>query len=196
MKTRAWALKFPPRVLLRGLLLLTLLAAGWSVAAAQSVQVGAAQPQAATSDPNISAAGTSSLDSPVSATSAPTTPAFRVEKLSIAGGSELLTIFGRVDGLRHKGSPEVPLVTVLRDTLGDDNPENDRLRYVWMLTYTQPTLLKRIAAAVPFLYGHIGNQTRAANRPPPPLIDLANADRQTWNNIFRLGLQDIVLDNL
>jgi hypothetical protein len=122
---------------------------------------------------------------------------FRVERLSLAGGAELLTIFGRADGLRASGrpAPEVPLISVVRDTLGDNDTENDRLRYVWMLTYTEPKLLKRIAAAVPFLYGHIGNQTRASNRPPAPLIDLANADRQTWNNIFRLGLQDIVLDN-
>jgi len=122
---------------------------------------------------------------------------FRVERLSLAGGSELLTIFGRADGLRTSGrpAPEVPLISVVRDTLGDNNSENDRLRYVWMLTYTEPTFRKRIAAAIPFLYGHIGNQTRASNRPPPPLIDLANADRQTWNHIFRLGLQDIVLDN-
>ena len=123
---------------------------------------------------------------------------FRVERLSLAGGAELLTIFGRADGLRASGrsAPEVPLISVVRDTLGDNDPENDRLRYVWMLTYTEPTLLKRMAAAVPFLYGHVGNQTRASNRPPAPLIDLANADRQTWNHIFRLGLQDIVLDNL
>ena len=122
---------------------------------------------------------------------------FRVERLSLAGGAELLTIFGRADGLRASGqpAPEVPLISVVRDTLGDNDAENDRLRYLWMLTYTEPTLLKRIAAAVPFLYGRIGNQARASNRPPAPLIDLANADRQTWNNIFRLGLQDIVLDN-
>jgi hypothetical protein len=122
---------------------------------------------------------------------------FRVERLSLAGGSELLTIFGRADGLRTNGrpAPDVPLVSVVRDTLGDNDPENDRLRYVWMLTYTEPTLRKRIAAAIPFLYGHIGNQTRASNRPPAPLIDLANADRQTWNNIFRMALQDLALDN-
>src|SRR5258708_3367799 len=122
---------------------------------------------------------------------------FRVERLSLAGGAELLTIFGRAEGLRASGrpAPEVPLISVVRDTLGDNDPENDRLRYVWMLTYTEPTLLKRFAAAVPFLYGHIGNQTRASSRPPAPLIDLANAARQPWKTIFRLGVQDIVLDN-
>ena len=123
-------------------------------------------------------------------------PQFRVERMTIAGGAELLTIFGRADGLRasDKTAPELPLISVVRDTLGDDNPENDRLRYVWMLTYTEPTLLKRIVAAVPFLYQHIRNQT-SSNRPPAPLIDLANADRQTWRNLFWDGLQNVVLDN-
>src|SRR5712691_2332260 len=136
--------------------------------------------------------------SPEAGTTSATQSQFRVERLSLAGGAELLTIFGRADGLRANGrpAPEVPLISVVRDTLGDNDAENDRLRYVWMLTYTEPKLLKRIAAAVPFLYQHIGNQTRASNRPPAPLIDLANRDRQTWNNIFRLGLQDIVFDNL
>jgi len=71
--------------------------------------------------------------------------------------AELLTIFGRMDGMRSNGqpAPEVPLVSVVRDTLSDNDAENDRLRYVWMLTYTQPTMLKRIASAIPFLYQHV-----------------------------------------
>src|SRR4051794_1203089 len=59
---------------------------------------------------------------------------FRLERTPVAGGAELLTIFGRLDGLprEKRQADEVPLVSVLRDTLGDDDPENDRLRYVWM----------------------------------------------------------------
>ncbi len=123
---------------------------------------------------------------------------FRIERISLPHGAELLTIFGRADGLRVSGKPplEVPLISVVRDTLGDQDAENDRLRYVWMLTYTEPTLKKRIAAAVPFLYQHIGNKTRTSNRPPAPLIDLANADRQTWKNLFWSGMQNVVFDNL
>src|SRR2546423_9603366 len=58
---------------------------------------------------------------------------FRVERLPLIGGSELLTIFGRLDGVRSgpNPAPEIPLLSILRDTLGDDSPENDRLRYVW-----------------------------------------------------------------
>lgn len=194
MKTRAWALKFPHRVLLRGVALLTFLSVSWSVATAQSTpEVSPASPQVAASETNISAAGTASLDTPASTTSSPTTPAFRVEKLSVAGGSELLTIFGRVDGLRDKSSPEVPLVTVLRDTLGDDNPENDRLRYVWMLTYTQPSVAKRIAAAIPFLYRSVGNKKNVSG-PPSAILNLSHVQRATWRKFFWWGVQNAFLD--
>jgi len=113
------------------------------------------------------------------------------------GGAEVLTIFGRLDGMRSNGlpAPEVPLVSVVRDTLSDNDPENDRLRYVWMLTYTQPTLLKRIASAIPFFYQHVGNKKQASKRPPVPILDLANTSRQTWNRFFWVGLQDVFLDS-
>ncbi len=122
---------------------------------------------------------------------------FRVERMPLAGGAELITIFARLDGRRTQGlsSPEVPLISVVRDTLADSDPENDRLRYVWMLTYTQPNLMKRIASAVPFFYQHVGNQTRASNDPPKPILDLANTSRQTWNRFFWTGMQRVFLDS-
>jgi hypothetical protein len=129
-------------------------------------------------------------------TSDPARTQFRVERIPVAGGAELLTIFGRLDGLRSSGSlgPEVPLVSVVRDTLSDEDPENDRLRYVWMLTYTRPTLTKRLASGVPFLYQPIGNQARASKGAPRPILDLANASHRTWNHFFWTGLQNVLLD--
>jgi len=115
----------------------------------------------------------------------------------MSGGAELLTIFGRMDGMRSNGQPalEVPLVSVVRDTLSDNDAENDRLRYVWMLTYTQPTMLKRIASAIPSLYQHVGNKKQASPGPPSPILDLANTSRQTWNRFFWIGLQNVFLDS-
>ena len=122
---------------------------------------------------------------------------FRVERVPMIGGAELLTIFGRLDGMRPYGlpAPEVPLVSVVRDTLSGDDPENDRLRYIWMLTYTQPTMMKRIASAIPFLYQHVGNKQQASKGTPTPILDLANTSRQTWNHFFWTGLQNIFLDS-
>ena len=128
-------------------------------------------------------------------------PQFRIERLPVPGGAELITIFGRLEGLNREGltaaadsAPETPLVSIVRDTLGDANPENDRLRYVWMLTYTSPTAGQRMAAAVPFLYKRVGSRSHASADPPPPLIDLAVTDRQVWNNFFWTALQNLFFD--
>lgn len=125
------------------------------------------------------------------------TSGFRLERVPVSGGAELLTIFGRLDGLARQGdsADEVPLVSVLRDTLGDDNPENDRLRYLWMLTYASPSFSQRAAAFVPFLYNRAGNKERAGNQTPPPIIDLSATDKEIWNKVFWAALQRIVLDS-
>ncbi|HEX4899072.1 MAG TPA: hypothetical protein VFV61_00990, partial [Pyrinomonadaceae bacterium] len=111
-----------------------------------------------------------------------------------AGGAELLTVHARWEGLET--SPEqkwIPVVSVLRDTLGDLSPENDRLRYVWPLTYSRPTTWQRISGAVPFLYTRVGNK-QTASGPPPPAIDLASPDREVWEKIFWTALQNMLLD--
>lgn len=127
----------------------------------------------------------------------PDAPGFRLERKSVAGGAELLTIFGRLDGLAHDGaaSDEVPLVSVLRDTMGDDNPENDRLRYLWMLTYASPSFSQRAAAFVPFLYSRAGNKERAEQQTPPPIIDLSATGKEVWNKVFWTALQNVLLDS-
>ena len=124
-------------------------------------------------------------------------PQFGIERLPIVGGAELITIFGRLEGLKDgvASTPETPLVSVVRDTLGDANPENDRLRYVWMLAYTSPSWSQRMAAAVPFLYKRVGSKTRASTEPPPPLIDLAVTDAQVWNNFFWTAIQNLFFDS-
>lgn len=122
---------------------------------------------------------------------------FRLERLPISGGAELLTIFGQLDGLDHAGgqAAEVPLVSVVRDTLNDANPDNDRLRYVWMLTYTKPSLGQRLASAVPFLYRRVGNKKESGTGEPPPIMDLAAAGRDVWEKFLWAALQNVLLDS-
>jgi hypothetical protein len=132
-------------------------------------------------------------------TPAATQPIFRLERLPVAGGAELLTIFGRLNGLSGENhlSAEVPLVSILRDTLGDNNVANDRLRYVWMLTYTKPSFGQRLTSAVPFLYTRVGNKRHASENIPPPLImDLSKADQEVWKKLFTTTLQYLLLDDL
>jgi hypothetical protein len=200
MKTRACPLDSPWRDVLRVAFLLVAISLAWSKVAAQSPDSGSAGILPA----NPTTTGKQDALAPGAETPANGSPAdpaktaesqFRLENLSLPSGAELLTIFGRLDGMRDgKLSPEVPLVSVVRDTLGDDNPENDRLRYVWMLTYTKPTLMKRIASAIPFLYQHVGNKSRASGT-PSPILDLANGRREMWKKFFWYGLQNAFFDS-
>ena len=119
----------------------------------------------------------------------------RLGRVTVANGAELLTVFGGLGRPREAGAgDDVPLVSILRDTLGDADRENDRLRYVWMHTYTRPSVGQRAAAAVPFLYGRVGSRRDAGGRVPPHVLDLAAADRDVWRSVFWTALQNILLD--
>lgn len=117
---------------------------------------------------------------------------FRLERVPVAGGAELVTIHARANG--SDSDPQwIPMVSVLRDTLGDEKSENDRLRYLWALSYTRPTFWQRVSGAVPFLYTRVG-QKNSTEQNPPPLMDLAAADRDVWQKICWSALQTILLD--
>jgi hypothetical protein len=122
---------------------------------------------------------------------------FRVEKTPVAGGSEIITIFAKSvepGSLVQGPVADMPLVSVLRDTLGDENPENDRLRYVWMLSYTQPTFRQKVAAVVPFLYTRTSNKDKIGTKPPPPILDLNASDKTMWNRVFWMIFKRLVFD--
>ena len=108
------------------------------------------------------------------------TSRFRVERTPVAGGAELITIWARDTRTR---SEELPLVTVLRDTLGDENKENDILRQVWVHTYAQPTLVQNAAALVPFLYNGVRVEPRKSGS-PRAIINLADTSRPVWTQLW------------
>jgi hypothetical protein len=121
------------------------------------------------------------------------TPEFRVESLPVAGGAELLTVFGRVPDAKPGFSPELPLLSVLRDTLGDDDPANDRLRYVWVLTSARPTLLQRAAGALPFFYWR-ADFIKDADRRPAPVLDLGATSRNVFDSLAGSLTQVLAFD--
>ncbi|MFN2510537.1 MAG: hypothetical protein ABR568_03725 [Pyrinomonadaceae bacterium] len=127
--------------------------------------------------------------------SSASTNLFRLESVPVAGGAELITIHARMEGLPSNADHNwVPLVSVLRDTLGDLDTENDRLRYLWPLTYTRPTIKQRLAGAIPFLYTRIGNKKNASAKAPPPVMDLAAPERQVWEKVFWTALKSVLID--
>lgn len=124
----------------------------------------------------------------------PLSQILRLERVEVPGGAELITVHAKLSGLESdKNDKWIPLVSILRDTLGDNIPENNRLRYVWPLTYTRPSMKQRLAAAIPFFYTRVGNKQRSS-KTPPPAMDLASPESDMWNKIFWTALQNILLD--
>jgi hypothetical protein len=118
----------------------------------------------------------------------------RLERVEVPGGAELITVHAKLAGLESTENDKwIPLVSILRDTLGDNNAENNRLRYIWPLTYTRPTIKQRLAAAIPFFYTRVGNKEKLT-RTPPPALDLAAPESEVWDKIFWTALQGILLD--
>ena len=137
----------------------------------------------------------SSTPSPAAAVPNSPEKLFRQETLPIAGGAELITIHARLQGPTQNNRDWTPLVSILRDTLGDSDPENDRLRYLWPLTYTRPGLGQRVAAAVPFFYTRASKKPNGSRKTPPPVIDLSVPEKQVWEKIFWTALQTVLLDS-
>jgi len=124
----------------------------------------------------------------------PLSQILRLEKVEVPGGAELITVEAKLSGLApDKNDRWIPLVSILRDNLGDDIAENDRLRYVWPLTYTRPTTKQRLAAAIPFFYTRVGNK-ETSSKTPPPAVDLAAPESDVWNKVLWAALQNVLLD--
>lgn len=124
-------------------------------------------------------------------------PVYRSESQPVAGGAELVTVFARFNEMATSASPDVdvPLLAVLRDSLGDDDPDNDRLRSVWILTSTRPTPWQRAASALSFGYFRAGSR-RHAGRLPSPALDLGAPSKSVYGNLFSDGLQALEFDPL
>lgn len=123
-------------------------------------------------------------------------PTYQVQQVSVNGEAELVTLFGRFPSSQSGyHDSEVPLLSVLRDTLGSQDPDSARLRYVWILTSTPPTPLQRAASALSFVWFRTGSKQHA-DHVPQPVIDLAAPAKSVWTNMLGNGLQALELDPL
>jgi hypothetical protein len=92
----------------------------------------------------------------------------------VGDSAQLLTLFCRACGGSKDTEEDVPLVSVLRDTLGDQNGENDRVTYVWLLTCAHPRMGQRILSAIPFFYWRISKgSTSVSQHDIVPFMDLS-----------------------
>ena len=109
--------------------------------------------------------------------------------------AQILTLFCRPAVGSAEAGTDIPLVAVLRDTLGDDDPTNDRLTYVWLLTYERPNIGQRFLSAMPFFYWRVGDGPDAEKqRDTKPLLDLSEPGHPITSDIERDLLQWTLLD--
>ena len=88
--------------------------------------------------------------------------------------AQLLTLFCRACSVSKDTEEDVPLVSVLRDTLGDQSSENDRVTYLWLLTCAHPRMGQRILSAIPFFYWRISKGSKSVNKhDAEPFMDLS-----------------------
>jgi hypothetical protein len=121
---------------------------------------------------------------------------FRIQRDPVAGGAELVTLFGKIgDPASASDRLDVPIVSVLRDTLDSRDPETQRLRYVWILTGTRPTPLQRLASAFSFLCFRTGTKHHSTSV-PSPVLDLAAPGKSVLPNLLGKALQSTEFDPL
>jgi hypothetical protein len=114
----------------------------------------------------------------------------RVERTPVPNGGELVTVF------QSSGDREFPIVSYLRDTLGDDDPANDRIRQVWILTHKRQSLVRHALAAIPFFYTRLPSTPPPPGRVPRPVLDLGKPYDSTVGGAAQQILQVIALDPL
>src|SRR5579875_702331 len=113
---------------------------------------------------------------------------------SVDGTAQLLTLFCRSCRI-GTADRDVPLVAVLRDTLGDRSPADDRVTYVWLLSYARLNLGQRVLSAVPFFYWRVGAGSRSG-QDTAPLMDLTAPQHPVLSEVSRDLLQWTTLDPL
>lgn len=109
--------------------------------------------------------------------------------------AQLLTLFCRSCETSEGISQDVPLMAVMRDTLGDTSAANDRVTCVWLLSYERPNWRQRLLSAVPFFYWRVGaGPEPTADSPIAPLIDLTAPQHRVLSSVGRDVLQWAALD--
>ncbi|HEX7360809.1 MAG TPA: hypothetical protein VF283_09985 [Bryobacteraceae bacterium] len=113
---------------------------------------------------------------------------------SVGNSAQLLALFCRACATSGSKPEDVPLVAVLRDTLGDNDPHNDRVTDVWLLTYSRPSIGQRVLAAVPFFYWRVGGGSDKPSSDPKPLLNLNAPQHPMWREVERDLLQWTLFD--
>lgn len=113
-----------------------------------------------------------------------------VVRIAVPNGGEFVTVYADSAGKR------VPVISYLKDTMGDSDPANDKLRQVWVLAQKRQSPVRHILAAVPFLYFRMPSSAPPEGRMPPIALDMGKAYHSTMNGLAQQILQVTTLDPL
>lgn len=116
----------------------------------------------------------------------------------VGNSAQLVTLFCSGCGPAASADASVPLLSVLRDTLGDHSTDNDRITYVWLLSLARQNFAKQLLAGVPFFYWRVGDGSTHVNEDHAvkPLMDLTKPEQPMAVQVTRDVLQWTVLDPL
>ncbi|MGD1095830.1 MAG: hypothetical protein ABSB35_28040 [Bryobacteraceae bacterium] len=133
---------------------------------------------------------------PTEVAAAPMRRSLRQEVLPLESGAELITFFESLpdEPASANGRQELPLLAILKDTLNDSDPNNDRIRQVWAFTYSQPSVWQRIAGGIPFLYHRSGLGRSPGPEPPRAVLDLGDPSHGVWKGLAFSAVQSEVLN--
>jgi hypothetical protein len=120
----------------------------------------------------------------------------RAESVPLSSGAKLITFFERLPegSAGVNGSRELPLMSILKDTLGDSDPSHDRIRQVWVFTYSRPSIWQRIAGGIPFLYHRAGLNNGPGQSSPHAVVDLGDPSHGMWTGLTLTAVQSEVLN--
>ncbi|MGA7412682.1 MAG: hypothetical protein WBW33_19545 [Bryobacteraceae bacterium] len=148
---------------------------------------------------------------PIPRVTAPVSPEadFQWQVQELQDGAELITLIGRIDHIVPSGegrklahskaraeNDPVPLLAVLRDTLGDKDPKNDRLLTIWLFTDPRPSNGRRILSAVPFYYRRDDDRKAPATARLTKLSDLTQPESHVASSVGHNLVQWLVLDGI
>jgi hypothetical protein len=109
--------------------------------------------------------------------------------------AELVTLFCRSCESSTPGV-DVPLIAVLHDTLGDSASDNDRVTYVWLLTYSSPTLWQRLVSGIPFFYWRASDGRPSDGKAPKPFFNVSAPEHPVFIEAGRDIVQWAALDGM
>jgi hypothetical protein len=115
----------------------------------------------------------------------------------VGQNAELLTLFSRSSFTGGTDGKVLPVVSLLRDTLGDNDRENDRILYVWLLPSASRNLPQKILAGVPFFFWRLGSGPQTVSpRDLHPLLNLNAPQHPVLSEVRRSLLQWTAFDPL